>query len=169
MARNMFNLAPMREKEKLVANGENYADWIRNLRFVLKSAKKEYVLDQPLGDAPSKDATLEEVATYATRSDDYESVQCLMLTCMNPELQGRFEWSTTQFIIGSLEVLYKKQARTEWFELSKALIECKMKEGSSMSEHIVKLVGYVDRLASLEFGIPPTSDTDIVLASLLPS
>ena len=57
MARNMFNLAPMLEKEKLVANGGNYVDWIRNLRFVLRSAKKEYVLDQPLGDAPRKDAT----------------------------------------------------------------------------------------------------------------
>ena len=38
-----------------------------------------------------------------------------------------------------------------------------------MSEHIVKLVGYVDRLASLEFGILPTLGTDIVLASLPPS
>ena len=89
-----------------------------------------------------------------------------MLTCMDPYLQKRFERSTTQFIIGSLEVLYKKQARTERFELTKALIECKMKEGSTMSEHIVKLTSYIDRLASLEFGIPPTLGTDIVLATL---
>ena len=47
MARNMFNLAPMLEKEKLATNGGNYADWIQNLRFILRSAK-EYVLDQPL-------------------------------------------------------------------------------------------------------------------------
>ena len=71
----MFNLAPMLEKEKLAANGGNYADWIRNLRFVLRSAKKEYVLDKPLGYAPSKDAPLEEVAAYTARSDDYEVVQ----------------------------------------------------------------------------------------------
>ena len=49
MALNMFNLAPMLEKQKLAANGENYADWIRSLRVVLRSAK-DYVLDQPLGD-----------------------------------------------------------------------------------------------------------------------
>ena len=162
----MFNLAPMLEKEKLAANGGNYADRIRNLRFVLRSAKKEYMLDQPLGEAPSKDAAPEEVAAYATRSDDYELVQCFMLTCMDPELQKRFERSITQFIIGSLEILYKKKARTKRFELTKALIKCKMKEGYSMSEHIVKLAGYVDRLASLEFGIPPTLGIDIVLASL---
>lgn len=86
MARNMFNLAPMLEKEKVAANHGNYADWIQNLRFVLSSAKKEYLLDQPLGEAPSKDAAPEEVAAYATRSDNYESIQCLMLTCMDPEL-----------------------------------------------------------------------------------
>ena len=56
---------------------------------------------------------------------------------------------------------------TERFELTKAFIKCKMKEGSSMSEHIVKFAGYVDRLASREFGIPPTLGTNIVLAMVL--
>jgi hypothetical protein len=65
--------------------------------------------------------------------------------------------------------LYNKKARTEHFELTKALIKCKMKEGSSMSEHIVNLASYVDRLSSLEFGIPPTLGIDIVPASLPPS
>ena len=49
------------------------------------------MLDKPLGYAPSKDAPLEEVAAYTARSDDYEAVQCLMLTCMDPELQKHFE------------------------------------------------------------------------------
>ena len=86
MARNMFNLAPMLEKEKLAANSGNYADWIRNIRFVLKSAKKEYVLDRPLGDPPAKDEPEEVVDAFTARSDDYEAVQCLMLNCMDPEL-----------------------------------------------------------------------------------
>ena len=40
MARNnnAFSLGPMLEKEKLAANGGNYADWFRNLGFVLKVA-----------------------------------------------------------------------------------------------------------------------------------
>ena len=126
----MFNLAPMLEKEKLTANGGNYADWNRNLRFLLRSAKKGFVLDQPLGDPPAKDAPQEVVAAFTARSDDYEAVQCLMLTCMDLELQKCFERSSTQFIIGTLDALYKKKARTEQFEITKALIECKMAEGS---------------------------------------
>ena len=57
MARNnnAFSLGPMPEKEKLAANGGNYADWFRNLGFVLKNAKKDYVLKAALPTAPIKD------------------------------------------------------------------------------------------------------------------
>src|SRR3954466_9352285 len=44
-----------------------------------------------------------------------------------------------------------------------------MAEGSSISEHVIKLVGYVQRLNALGFAIPTTLGTDILLASLPPS
>ncbi len=57
MARNStFSLAAILEKKKLNASGNNFADWHRNVRIVLKSAKKEYVLQQTLGDAPGDNA-----------------------------------------------------------------------------------------------------------------
>ena len=46
----------MLEKEKLAASGSNYADWVRTLRLVLRSAKKEYVLDTPLPKEPAATA-----------------------------------------------------------------------------------------------------------------
>jgi len=52
-----FALAPMLEKDKLTATGGNFTDWYRNLRIVLKSAKKEYILEKTLGDAPPDSAT----------------------------------------------------------------------------------------------------------------
>ena len=49
MARNTtFNFAPMLEIEKLAVDGGNYGDWICTLRLVLRSDKKEYVLDADL-------------------------------------------------------------------------------------------------------------------------
>src|SRR3954466_728887 len=44
-----------------------------------------------------------------------------------------------------------------------------MAEGSSISEHVIKLVGYVQRLNALGFAVPTTLGTDILLASLPPS
>ena len=72
MARNTtFNLAPMLEREKLAANGGNYGDWIRTLRLVLRSAKKEYVLDQPLGDPPAPGVSQDVINVFISHSYDY--------------------------------------------------------------------------------------------------
>ena len=37
------------EKTKLKDDGSNYTDWVRNLRLILIVAKKDYVLEAPLG------------------------------------------------------------------------------------------------------------------------
>ena len=118
-----FNLGPMLEKEKLTANGSNFADWVRTLRIVLRSAKKEYILDAPLPAAPAADASEDDKNVYATKIDDSTVVQCLMLTCMDPELQKRFENASAFDMIETLKALYQKQARAERYEITKALWE----------------------------------------------
>ena len=40
------------EKTKLKDVSSNDADWIRDLRFILIAAQKNYVFDAPLGDRP---------------------------------------------------------------------------------------------------------------------
>ena len=44
-----------------------------------------------------------------------------------------------------------------------------MAEGSSVSEHVIKIAGYGTRLAALGFPIPQALGTDLTLASLPPS
>ena len=76
MARNTaFNLGPMLEKEKLAATGNNYADWVRNLRIVLRSAKKMYVLETTLSAKPTETAPEDEQNVWATKDDDHNLVQ----------------------------------------------------------------------------------------------
>ena len=81
-----FNLGPLIEKEKLKPNGSNYADWVRSLRIVLRSAKKDYVLTTPLPEAPGPEATAAEQNVHQTKLDDSIAVQCLMTACMELEL-----------------------------------------------------------------------------------
>src|SRR3954470_14750828 len=92
-----------------------------------------------------------------------------MLTCMDTELRKRFENFTVVDMATQLNALYRKQARTERYEVTKQQWECKMAEGSSLSEHVIKLVGYAQRLNALGFAIPTTLGIDILLASLPPS
>ena len=47
-----LNFNAFLEKTKLKDDGNNYTDWVRNLRIILIAAKKDYVLEAPLGDTP---------------------------------------------------------------------------------------------------------------------
>ena len=60
------------EKANLKDVSSNDADWIRDLRFILIAAQKNYVLDAPLGDRPiaGADVDVMNILTKA-RYDDY--------------------------------------------------------------------------------------------------
>ena len=49
-----LNFNAFLEKTKLKDDGSNYTDWVRNLRIILIAAKKDYVLDAPVGDRPKE-------------------------------------------------------------------------------------------------------------------
>ena len=93
MARNnnAFSLGPMLEKEMLAANRGNYADQFRNLGLSSKLLNKDYVLVASLPATPIEIAQQDDKNVYVTKVDDHTAVQCLMLTCMDTELQKRFE------------------------------------------------------------------------------
>ena len=146
-----FNLGPLIEKEKLKVDGSKYADWVRSLRIVLRSAKKDYVLTTPLPVAPTAEATVAEQNVYQTKLDDLTAVQCLMIACMESELQRRFETTEPYLIIHDLDALYAKHARTERYEATHALWNCKMKEGTPISEHVIKIMGFGQRMTQLGF------------------
>src|SRR4051812_34207138 len=156
-----FNLGPLIDKEKLKADGSNYADWVRSLRIVLRSAKKYYVLTTPLPAEPGPGASEVEHNVHRTKLDDSNAVQCLMTACMESELRGRFENTTPHMIFQELDVVYAKHARNERYEVTHAMWNCKMKEGTPVSEHMIMRSG--QRLTELGFLIPESLGTDIVL------
>ena len=63
------------EKTKLKDVSSNDADWIRDLRFILIAAQKNYVLEAPLGARPTADATDDVKNVWQSKADDYSIVQ----------------------------------------------------------------------------------------------
>src|SRR4051812_19068574 len=72
-------------------------------------------------------------------------------------------------IITDLKAVFGPQSRAEWYEASEAFFSAKMDENSSVSEHVVKMSGYFQRLNALECQIPDELAVDRVLQSLHPS
>ena len=59
------------EKTKLKDVSSNDADWIRDLRFILIAAQKNYVLNAPLGDRPIAGADADVMNVWLAQYDDY--------------------------------------------------------------------------------------------------
>ena len=59
------------EKTKLKDDSSNDVDWVRDLRIILIDAKKNYVLDAPLGDRPIAGADVDVMNIWQARYDDY--------------------------------------------------------------------------------------------------
>ena len=59
------------EKTKLKDVSSNDADWIRDLRFILIAAQKNYVLNVPLGDRPIAGADADVMNVWLAQYDDY--------------------------------------------------------------------------------------------------
>ena len=51
-----MNFNAFLEKDKLKDDGSNFSDWCMNMKIILTAAKKLYVLDAALGEAPAEGA-----------------------------------------------------------------------------------------------------------------
>ncbi|WJX29428.1 hypothetical protein P8452_18069 [Trifolium repens] len=153
------------DKEKL--SGTNFLDWHRNLRIVLKHDNKLYVLEEPLpAEEPASNAPKAERDAYKKHVEDDNETACLMLATMNSELQKQHENMAAFDMIEHLKMLYQEQARHERFEVSKALFQSKLSEGTPVGPHVLKMIGYVENLDRLGFPLDKELATDVILQSL---
>jgi hypothetical protein len=163
-----LNFNAFLEKTKLKDDGSNYTDWVRNMRIILIAAKKAYVLDAPLGDAPAP-ASMDVMNAWQARFDDYSLVQCGMLYSLEPGLQKRFEQHGAYEMFQELKMVFQAHARVERYEVSDKFFSCKMEENSSVNEHILKMSGLHNRLTQLGVNLSDDSVIDRILQSLPPS
>ena len=168
MAHVVLNFNAFLEKTKLKDDGSNYTDWVRNLRIILIAAKKDYVLEAPLGEAPIPE-NQDVMNAWQSRADDYSLVQCGMLYSLEPGLQKRFEKHGAYEMFEELKLVFQAHARVERYEVSDKFYSCKMEENSSVSEHILKMSGLHNRLTQLGVNLPDDAVIDRILQSLPPS
>ncbi|KAK8590204.1 hypothetical protein V6N13_088978 [Hibiscus sabdariffa] len=107
MVNNNLSLRSLLEKEKL--NGINFLDWFRNLRIVLKQERKEYVIEEPIPDEPSANASRANKRKFEKRMDDILDVGC-MLAIMTPKLQKQHGDMVIYDIIQNLKEIFERQA-----------------------------------------------------------
>ena len=113
-----LNFNAFLEKAKFKDDGSNYTDWVRNLRIILIAAKKNYVLEAPLGARPAADATDDVKNVWQSKADDYSIVQCATLYGLESGLQRRFEHHGAYEIFQELKLIFQENARVKRYEIS---------------------------------------------------
>ena len=136
-----FNLRSVLEKENL--NEANFIDWYCNLRIVLRNEKKEYVPEQPYPDDLPDGANALAHRAYEKHCNDSFEVSCLMLATMSSDLQKHYENADAHTMIQGLREMFVNQARAERYNVSSSLFACKLTEGSPVSPHVIKIIGYI--------------------------
>ena len=117
-----FGLRSILEKEKF--NKNNFLDWSRNLRIVLKHEWKLDFLETPITDEPALNASAENREAYEAALERSLDVTCLMLASMVSKSQKQFMDIEAFHIFAQLQAMYLKQARTESFETIMSYLVC---------------------------------------------
>ena len=115
-----LNFNAFLEKAKLKDDGGNYTYWVCNLRIILISAQKNYVLEAPLGARPAAGATLDVANAWQSKADDYSIVQCAMLYGLEPGLEQCFERHGAYEMFQELKLIFQANARIERYEVPKS-------------------------------------------------
>ena len=66
-----LNFNAFLEKAKLKDDSSNDADWVRDMRFILIAAQKNYVLNAPLGDRPIAGANADVMNVWQAQYYNY--------------------------------------------------------------------------------------------------
>ena len=103
---------------------------------------------------------------YEKHCNIMTSVSCLMLTTMSSELKKHYENADAHTMIQGLREMFENQTRAERYNVSSSLFACKLTEGSPVSPHVIKMIGYIESLERL--GSPLNADLaiDVILQSL---
>ena len=99
-----MSLRSILKKDKF--NGTNFLDWNKNLRIVLRHERKEYILDQPIPEEPAANASRAQKDAYNKHLNDSVDVTCLMLGCMESELQKQLIEMEAYTMIGHLKEMF---------------------------------------------------------------
>ncbi|XP_031266999.1 uncharacterized protein LOC116125402 [Pistacia vera] len=165
MTTSTLSLRSIIEKDERF-DGTNFIDWYQNLRIVIKSEKKLYIIDEPVMEVLEPKATPKARDTYQKYLDDADIMQCLLLSSMMSDLQEQYQHLDASSIITNLNELFQNRARHKRYEASKTLFRFQISDEAQVGPHVIKMIGYIQRLETFGILMDAELSMDLVLQSL---
>jgi hypothetical protein len=148
--------------------GANYETWKRNLKIVLTIEKHILALNEPIPPVPDANATMDENAKYVAWCESDKMCKCYILASLDTILQKQVEnMLSASEIMLYLSEMFEGKSRVTRYLTIKNLVSTKMTEGKPVRDHMLKMFGYIQELASTyDVALEAKIQSDIFLASL---
>ncbi|XP_055814604.1 uncharacterized protein LOC129884310 [Solanum dulcamara] len=148
--------------------GPNYVDWKRNL-IVLTSEDYKFVLAEECSKKPTYPTT-EEVQPYDKWMKVDEMGRFYILASMVNVLPHQHQpMLSTYDMLASLKEMFGEKNCAAKQTAIKALLTTKIVEGSSVREHVLKFMSYLNELEILGVEIEKEPQVEMILQTLLDS
>ncbi|KAI3752544.1 hypothetical protein L2E82_24578 [Cichorium intybus] len=144
----------------------NCKEWLHNWRRVLVIAGKSHLTEYPIP-VPPEQVIIK--SSYDERNflvDESEKIRDLMLLTIDPEFRKDFESLVPYELMQSIEEKFHKPVEEERARIFKRLAECKLKEGSNIDSHVLRIEAYIGELYKLGYSMSQESSVNTLLASL---
>ncbi|GAV90479.1 UBN2_2 domain-containing protein, partial [Cephalotus follicularis] len=105
------------------------------------------VLEAPMPALPAEDASIKDHAIYNKWVADEKKVRSYLMASMSNDLQVQHEsMQDSRKILLNLSELYGDTSRNARIQLTAELYGTKMDEGSSVNDHVLKMINAIECL-----------------------
>ena len=140
-------------------NGDNYKEWKRNLIMVLTCEKYKFVLTDK---CPTQNPEAK-----AKWKDANDVAKCYIIGSISSELQTQFEaLATAKEIMDGLEQMFGGQETLARQTAIANIMNSKMKSGTPVKDHMLKLMGYFAEAQENGANLEPKIRSEMVFSSL---
>ncbi|XP_078148590.1 uncharacterized protein LOC144544045 [Carex rostrata] len=163
---NFMMMQSVLEKVKLESDGSNFVDWLHILIMVLEKDNKDYIV-KTLPKVPNG-TNKDEVSKYLEYIQDDLKVSNLILTTINTELQNQLKGGSAYGIVNELKKIFQEQVRVGKCIVTKDLMNCRVSENDSLSDHLDKMFSCLEQLENLDSPVDEELAKSIMISSFPP-
>ncbi|XP_074277852.1 uncharacterized protein LOC141601463 [Silene latifolia] len=155
------------DKYTLKANGINFKDWEEQLCIAVEgNGKLRYLVEPPIAIPTTRTSTAAREA-YEEYQRESLVIKNVLIFAMESSLQKQcIKFSNAYEVFSRFSTMFSKAPRILQYDAAVHLFEANLKDGQSVSSHVLKMIEYVETLDELGCKIPEELVVDRVLHSL---
>ncbi|XP_073129712.1 uncharacterized protein [Henckelia pumila] len=153
-----------------ILTGEIFAKWKSNMNILLINENYQFVLKEDCPPAPPANASRTVSQAYNNWIVANNKARCYLLAAMNEVLRAKHEaLETAKGIMESLQQMFGRPSEQARHEAVKAVMKCKMKNGSSVRDHVLKLINHFNDAEINGANIDEKTQVGMILETLSPA